>query len=142
MGTRACDAEAIPLGSARVSPGWPRRAWAGSSVVEHPTFNRVVVGSTPTRPTPARRPPPASWGVKYLYSNGSSAYAWPGLQIVHASSRPDGPRGRLDPVPLAGDGSNRFRRQPDTPGQGESEPASADARAAGPRRDGEGRGRA
>ena len=24
---------------------------AGSSVVEHPTFNRVVVGSTPTRPT-------------------------------------------------------------------------------------------
>jgi hypothetical protein len=52
LGTRACGAQAIPLSSGRVSPGWPRRAWAGSSVVEHSTFNRVVVGSTPTRPTP------------------------------------------------------------------------------------------
>ena len=35
------------------SPGAPSCAAprAGSSVVEHPTFNRVVVGSTPTRPT-------------------------------------------------------------------------------------------
>src|SRR5580658_7993365 len=51
LGTRACDADTILLGSARVSPGQSRRAWAGSSVVEHSTFNRVVVGSTPTRPT-------------------------------------------------------------------------------------------
>src|SRR5581483_12324743 len=37
------------------------RKRAGSSVVEHSTFNRMVVGSTPTRPTKPPWNPTDSW---------------------------------------------------------------------------------
>ena len=55
----------------------PGRFGAGSSAVEHPTFNRVVVGSIPTRPT------------KTLAANGSWA-------IAVGDADPSGPHSMLD----------------------------------------------
>ncbi len=47
----ACCARGRRLWSAPLSAARPILQWAGSSAVEHPTFNRMVEGSIPSRPT-------------------------------------------------------------------------------------------